>query len=350
MSAVTAKALNWTEMGLVPDSVIRAGIRRLLDRKRAEIRSGDVEYASSITNRFVEMMDGSPIALVPDRANEQHYEVPAAFFSEVLGNRRKYSCCYWPKHVSSLDQAEVAALEITAERADIRDGMQVLDLGCGWGSLSLWIAEHYPNARVTSVSNSSSQRDYIMGAARERGIENIDVHVCDMNDFEAPGSYDRIVSLEMFEHMRNWGLLFEKINGWLNPGGRFFMHIFVHRSTPYEFIDRTESDWMTRHFFTGGIMPSADLPLRFAGKLAIDKRWSWNGRHYAKTCNAWLERMDARRSAVMPILRDTYGAEDADRWWMRWRMFFMACAELFDTGTGDEWYVGHYLFRKAGDS
>ncbi|MEO1248010.1 MAG: cyclopropane-fatty-acyl-phospholipid synthase family protein [Pseudomonadota bacterium] len=348
MSAVTAKALNWTEMGLVPDPVIRAGIRRLLERKRSEIRSGDVEHASNVTNRFVEMMNASPIALVPEQANEQHYEVPAAFFDEVLGKHRKYSCCYWPKHVSSLDEAECAALELTAERAGIADGMQVLDLGCGWGSLSLWIAEHYPNSSVTSVSNSRSQREHIMAAAKTRGLDNVDVHVCDMNDFEAPGSYDRVVSLEMFEHMRNYGVLFEKISRWLKPDGRFFMHVFAHRTTPYEFIDRGESDWMTRYFFTGGIMPSADLPLRFADHLAIENRWFWNGSHYAKTSNAWLANMDSRKAAIMPILRDTYGADDADRWWMRWRMFFMACAELFDFDTGDEWFVAHYRFRRSG--
>ncbi len=347
MSAVTAKALNWTEMGLVPDSVIRAGIRRLLERKRNGIRSGDVEHAARVTNDFVDMMNASPIALVPDLANEQHYEVPAGFFAEVLGDRRKYSCGYWPDGVSTLDESEVAALELTVERADIRDGMQVLDLGCGWGSLSLWIAEKFPTVSVTSVSNSASQRDFILQSATERGLSNVDVIVCDMNDFEAPGSYDRIVSLEMFEHMRNHGLLFEKINGWLKPGGRFFMHIFVHRTTPYEYIDRGDSDWMTRYFFAGGIMPSVDLPLRFADHLSIDKRWTWNGRHYAKTCNAWLRKMDANKASIMPILADTYGANDADRWWMRWRMFFMACAELFDTGTGDEWFVAHYRFRKV---
>ncbi len=349
MSAVTARALNWTEMGLVPDSVVRAGIRRLLERKRREIRSGEVEHATNITNRFVEMMNASPIALVPDRANEQHYEVPSEFFSECLGKHRKYSCCYWPKHVNTLDEAEAAALEVTAERAGIKDGMDVLDMGCGWGSLSLWIAEHYPQATVTSVSNSSSQRDFIMQQARARGLENIQAHTIDMNDFEAPGTYDRIVSLEMFEHMRNWGVLFEKINRWLKPEGRFFMHIFAHRSTPYEYIDRGDSDWMTRYFFAGGIMPSQDLPLRFTDHLAVDKRWAWNGKHYAKTCNAWLEKMDANKDSVMPILRDTYGDKDADRWWMRWRMFYMACAELFDTDTGDEWFVGHYRFKKRGD-
>ncbi len=350
MSGVTAKALNWTEMGLVPDSVIRAGIRRLLERKRSEIRSGDVEHASAVTNGFVKMMNTSPIALVPDQANEQHYEVPAAFFDEVLGKHRKYSCCYWPKGVGSLDAAEAAALELTAERAGIEDGMDILDLGCGWGSLSLWLAERFPNSRITSVSNSGSQREHIMRLAGECGLNNVEAHTCDMNDFEAPGHYDRILSLEMFEHMRNYGVLFGKISRWLKPDGRFFMHIFVHRTTPYEFIDRRESDWMTRYFFAGGIMPSADLPLRFADDLAIERRWFWNGSHYAKTANAWLTNMDSRKQAIMPILEDTYGAEDADRWWMRWRMFFMACAELFDFGSGDEWFVAHYRFRRSGGS
>ena len=350
MSAVTARALTWTESGFVPDAMVRAGIRRLLDRRRNEIRSGDVEHASRVTNRLVERMNDSPIALVPESANEQHYEVPAAFFAEVLGARRKYSCCYWPKHVTGLDEAETAALAMTAERAGIGSGMQVLDLGCGWGALSLWLAEHYPDTRVTSVSNSASQRDYILSIARDRGLDNIAAQVCDMNDFAAPaGTYDRIVSLEMFEHLRNWDILFAKIDRWLKPDGLFFLHIFVHRTTPYEYIDRGDSDWMTRYFFAGGMMPSAGLPLRFARHLAIDRRWAWNGKHYAKTCNAWLARMDSRKAAIMPILCDTYGAAEADRWWIRWRMFFMACAELFATGSGDEWFVGHYRFGKRGE-
>lgn len=349
MSAVTARALTWTESGLVPDTVVRAGIRRLLDRRRNEIRSGDAEHASRVTNRFVERMNDSPIALVPESANEQHYEVPAAFFAEMLGARRKYSCCYWPKHVTGLDEAETAALAMTAERAGIGSGMQVLDLGCGWGALSLWLAERYPDTRVTAVSNSASQRDYILSAARDRGLDNIAAQVRDMNDFAAPaGTYDRVVSLEMFEHMRNWGMLFAKIDRWLKPDGLFFLHVFVHRTTPYEYVDRGDSDWMTRYFFAGGMMPSADLPLRFAKHLAIGRRWAWNGKHYAKTCNAWLARMDSRKAAIMPILRDTYGAAEADRWWMRWRVFFMACAELFATGSGDEWFVGHYRFGKRG--
>ena len=221
-------------------------------------------------------------------------------------------------------------------------------MGCGWGSLSLWIAEQYPGSVVTSVSNSRSQQDYILRVAAERGLENIEVHVCDMNDFAAPGHYDRICSIEMFEHMRNYAELFRRISEWLEPDGRFFMHIFTHRTTPYEYIDRGPSDWMSRHFFSGGIMPSTDLPLRFADHLSIEKVWHWNGTHYAKTCNAWLDLMDGRRDAVMPILADTYGEADADRWWMRWRMFFMACAELFDYDGGDEWFVSHYRFSKSG--
>jgi cyclopropane-fatty-acyl-phospholipid synthase len=329
--------------------VIRAGIRRLLDRKLKEIHATDVEKAAIIKNRFVQMMGESPIALVPHLANEQHYEVPAAFYSEVLGKNRKYSCCYWPTGVNDLDAAEDAALNVTAERAGIEDGMKVLDLGCGWGSLSLWIAEHFPKASVTSVSNSRSQRDYIVRAAENRGIENIEVHVCDMNDFAAPGTYDRIVSVEMFEHMRNYPELFRRISNWLEPDGRFFMHIFCHRTTPYEYIDRGPSDWMSRYFFSGGIMPSADLPMRIGGDLSVERHWQWNGDHYARTLRAWLDKMDARKGAVMPILENTYGKDQADRWRMRWRIFFMACEELFACNGGREWYVSHYLLKRVGD-
>lgn len=349
MTTVAVKALSWTEAGMVPDKVIRHGIRRLLDRKRREIRAGDVEHAADLTNEFVAMMDGAPIAPLPELANAQHYEVPAAFFEQVLGTHRKYSCCYWGKGVGSLDEAEAAALAQTAERAGIADGMTVLDLGCGWGSLTLWIAEHYPQTTVTAVSNSQSQHVYIAAQAEARGLGNVDVRVGDMNDFEPGQSFDRIVSVEMFEHMRNYGELFRRIGRWLTDDGRFFMHIFTHRTTPYAFEDRGPSDWMSRHFFSGGIMPSADLPLRFADALRIESRWHWAGTHYARTCNAWLSLMDQRRAAVMPILESTYGRKDAERWWMRWRMFFMACAELFDYGDGQEWFVSHYRFAKAGD-
>jgi cyclopropane-fatty-acyl-phospholipid synthase len=348
MSAITAKAVSWTESGLVPDTVIRAGIRRLLESKRKEIHSGDVEYAANTLNRFVDMMNESPIALVPDLANEQHYEVPVDFFSRVMGDHLKYSCCYWPSHVSDLSEAEEAALELSVTRAGIEDGMKVLDLGCGWGSLSLWIAEHFPNTSVTSVSNSASQRDFILQQASDRSVQNIDVIACDMNEFVTDSRFDRVVSIEMFEHMRNYAELFRRIDDWLLPDGRFFMHIFCHRSTPYEYIDKGPTDWMSRHFFSGGIMPSADLPLRFAESLGIVSRWHWSGTHYARTCNAWLNNMDTNEDAIMPILVGCYGEANASLWWQRWRIFFMACAELFDYDEGLEWYVGHYLFQKAG--
>ncbi len=347
MSALTARAVSWTESGLVPDAVIRAGIRRLLESRRKAIHSGDVEYAANSLNQFVAMMNGSPIALVPDLANEQHYEVPSDFFVHVMGDHLKYSCCYWPSKVSNLSEAEAAALELSVERAGIEDGMQVLDLGCGWGSLSLWIAEHFPGASVTSVSNSTSQREFILGQASEQSIDNIDVIACDMNDFATAKRFDRVVSIEMFEHMRNYGELFRRINEWLLPDGRFFMHIFCHRTTAYEYIDKGPTDWLSRYFFSGGIMPSADLPLRFADSLSIAKRWHWNGQHYAKTCNAWLHNMDRNEGGIMPIFAECYGENNASLWWQRWRIFFMACAELFDYGEGHEWYVGHYLFQKA---
>jgi len=347
MSAITSKAVSWTESGLVPDTVIRAGIRRLLESKRKEICSGDVEHAAKTTNRFVAMMNDSPIALLPDLANEQHYEVPAEFFSQVMGENLKYSCCYWLKHTNSLSEAEAAAIELSVTRAGIEDGMQVLDLGCGWGSLSLWIAEHLPNASVTSVSNSRSQRDFILSQASDRAIQNIDVIACDMNDFSTDKRFNGVISIEMFEHMRNYGELFRRIDNWLLPDGRFFMHIFCHRTTPYEYFDKGPGDWMSRHFFSGGIMPSASLPLRFAGNLSIDKQWHWDGQHYARTCNAWLDNMDRNKDTIMPILADCYGEKNASLWWQRWRIFFMACAELFDYDDGQEWFVGHYLFSKT---
>ena len=354
MSTAAHKAsstvLAWTEKGLVPDSVIRAGIRRLCRQRLKDIQADDPQGAATALDSFVEGMNKSPIALVPELANEQHYEVPAAFFDEVLGVHRKYSCCHWDDDTRNLDQAENSALQITCARAGIEDGMAVLDLGCGWGSLSLWIAQQYPNCMVTSVSNSAPQRQHIEQLARERGLDNLRVITRDMNDFapqhlpEQP--YDRIVSVEMFEHMRNYRELFRHISGWLKPGGRFFMHIFCHRLCAYEFLDEGPSDWMGRHFFSGGIMPSDDLPLRFQEHLRLIRHWRWNGGHYERAANAWLANMDARRAAIMPILAATYGEARAEQWFQRWRIFFMACAELFGLEDGREWYVGHYLFER----
>ena len=336
-------ATQLAESGFIPDSVIRLGIRRLLRERRKSILpsngSGKDELAA-----FVNMMNQSPIALVPQVANEQHYEVPASFFTEVLGKHRKYSCCYWEEDTPGLDEAELASLRCTAERAGIADGMDILDLGCGWGSFSLYAAEHYPAARITSVSNSSSQRAYIEEQARQRGLSNLRVITTDMNDFQAGKRFDRIVSIEMFEHMRNYRLLFERISHWLKPGGRFFMHIFCHRTAAYEFVDAGPADWMSRHFFSGGIMPSENLPLQFQEHLAIENQWRWEGQHYQKTAEAWLQNMDARKDRIRPLFDQVYGEKDSQMWFMRWRIFFLSVSELFGAYDGQEWFVGHYLF------
>jgi len=350
MNPFATNAISWTEHGLVPDMAIRAGIRRLLGDRLDEIHADDAEKAAEALREFICKMQMADIAPLPKLANEQHYELPAAFFADVLGAHRKYSSCYWPSEVQTLEHAEAEALSITCARAGIENGMSVLDLGCGWGSLSLWMAEYYPDCRIAAVSNSNGQRQHILAEASRRALGNIDVLTCDMNDFEAPGGYDRVVSVEMFEHMRNYEALFDRIDRWLNPGGRFFMHIFCHRLCAYAFEDKGPSDWMSRHFFSGGFMPSFDLPLHFQRNLVLANRWVWDGRHYEKTANAWLANMDARKDKIMLIFRDTYGPERAQQWFMRWRMFFMACAELFGHARGQEWFVAHYLFSRRGDA
>jgi len=344
--SVPGRAIDWTEQGQVPDAVIRAGIRRLLRRRLIDIHADDAERACTVTEDFAAQMRQAPIALVPEKANEQHYEVPADFFALVLGRHRKYSACYWPEQVVSLDQAESAALTLTCERAGIADGMSILELGCGWGSLTLWLAAHYPHARITAVSNSHSQRDYIVAQAACRGHSNVTVLTCDMNDFDTEQRFDRVLSVEMFEHMRNWHALFEHVGEWLRPRGRFFMHVFVHRAVPYAFEIRDASDWMSRHFFARGMMPSDDLALRFQERMQLLARWRWDGTHYEKTANAWLANLDLQRAQALPVLARTYGEASAAQWLQRWRIFFLACAELFGYNRGQEWWVSHYLFER----
>jgi cyclopropane-fatty-acyl-phospholipid synthase len=344
--SVPRLAVNWIEQGLVPDGVIRAGIRRLARQRLAEIRADDAEAAADRLEAFVAEMQRSPVALVPEKANEQHYEVPAAFFELALGNHRKYSSCYWPQGVTRLDDAESAALALTCERAGLDDGQRILELGCGWGSLTLWMAAHYPNAHITAVSNSNSQREHILSEAARRQLGNVTVLTCDMNRFDSSDRFDRIVSVEMFEHMRNWRELLARVHRWLEPGGRFFMHVFVHRSVPYAFDVRDASDWMSRHFFSGGMMPSDDLAALFQEHLRLARRWRWDGTHYEKTANAWLVNLDARRDEALTILAAVYGAEAAEHWLQRWRIFFMACAELFGYDRGQQWWISHYLFER----
>ena len=337
-------ALELTESGYLPDSLIRHGIRRLLQQRLKEIHISDIDRMAEDQSTFISSMDDSPVALLPDRANEQHYEVPQEFYRHVLGQLQKYSCCYWGENTGSLETAEKLALQKTCENADIRDGMHILELGCGWGSLTLWMARNYPSSQITAVSNSASQRQYILKKAGEHGINNVDVITADMNDFDIDKTFDRVVSVEMFEHMRNYRKLFKRVSQWLDADGRFFMHIFVHRSAPYLFEDKDKSDWMSRYFFSGGMMPSDDLPLFFQNDLMIEKRWRWNGSHYQKTAEAWLENLDRNKNQLWPVLEQTYGIDFAKMWFMRWRMFFLSVSELFGANNGNEWYVSHYLF------
>ena len=346
MSAATRLAINWVEQGLVPDAVIRKGIRRLCEQRLREISAGDCESASVQTERFVRSMDAAEIAPVPHLANEQHYEVPAEFFALALGPHRKYSSAWWPQDTTGLAQAEAAALAATCEHAELADGQTILELGCGWGSLTLWMAEHFPHSHISGVSNSHSQRAWILGEARRRGLRNVEVITADMNRLCVEQRFDRVVSVEMFEHMRNWRELFGRVHDSLRPGGRFFMHVFCHRSTPYAFVDGGPSDWMSRHFFSGGMMPSDELALRCQDPLRLRQRWRWDGRNYEKTANAWLANVDARRADVLFVLAATYGEANAAQWLQRWRIFFMACAELFGYRDGQEWWVSHYLFER----
>ena len=346
MSTTTARAVSWVEQGLVPDRVVRLGIRRLLKERLAEVHAADAQAAEEANQAFIEEMRRAPIALVPEKANEQHYEVPAEFFAKTLGPHRKYSSCFWAEGVEDLGQAEAAALAITCERAGLADGQDILELGCGWGSLSLWMADRYRNSRITAVSNSHSQRRHVEEQAQARGLANLRVITCDVNRFEAQaGHFDRVVSVEMFEHLRNWPHVFARVAGWLKPGGRFFMHVFAHKGAPYAFVEKDESDWMSRHFFSGGMMPSDDLALNFQDDLRLMERWRWDGTHYQKTAEAWLRHMDAARDELMPLMASTYGAA-ADTWWQRWRLFFMSVAELFGHADGQQWWVSHYLFAK----
>jgi cyclopropane-fatty-acyl-phospholipid synthase len=345
MQKATNLAINWVENGYVPDPVIRAGIRRLLKERLIEIRADDAAAAMAIASTFAETMRAAPVALLPEKANEQHYEVPAEFFMYALGQQRKYSSCWWSDGVNTLDEAEAAALAATCARAGLANGQDVLELGCGWGSLTLWMARHYPASRITAVSNSQSQRAYIQSELSRHSLRNVQVITCDINDFAAPERYDRVVSVEMFEHLRNWQEAFSRVRSWLRPEGRFFLHVFAHRLTPYAFIARDEGDWMSRHFFAGGMMPSDDLALRFQDDLRCVCQWRWDGTHYERTANAWLANMDANRALIEPILANTYGADQVTVWWMRWRIFFMSCAELFGYDHGQQWWVSHYLFE-----
>jgi len=330
------------EKDLLPDWAIRKGIRRLLaQRIREEAPQYDeTAYVADLKNR--------PVAEDTRAANEQHYEVPTAFYRHSLGKRLKYSGCLYPNGTEPLDAAEEAMLALYVERSQLKDGQTILELGCGWGSLSLYLAERFPGSAIAAVSNSRTQKEYIDGEARRRGFANLRIITADMNVFDiAAGQFDRVVSVEMFEHMKNYQVLLSRVARWLKPGGLLFVHIFTHRLFSYHFVARDASDWMARYFFTGGQMPAHSLLTRFQDDLTLQGDWIVNGRHYRQTAEHWLKRMDAHREEIYPLFVDTYGAENARKWWVYWRVFYMSCAELWGYRNGEEWLVSHYLFKKA---
>lgn len=338
--SLIASAINVVERAPLPDPVLRMGVSYLVGRTRDRLSKAP----SSETSAFARQMTDYPIAVHTKEANAQHYEVPARFFELTLGPRRKYSCCYYDTPETTLAQAEERALEETAMHAGLADGQNILELGCGWGSLSIFMAEKYPNARITAVSNSSSQRAFIEAQAARLGLDNLHVITADMNDFAANGRFDRIVSVEMFEHMSNWRPLLTRLREWLTRDGRVFIHIFTHRNQPYRFDHAEKADWIAQHFFTGGIMPSRQLMHAFGDIFTVEKEWLWNGVHYQRTALDWLTNFDARSDEIGIVLRDAYGA-DSSLWRRRWRLFFLATEGLFGDSEGEEWGVSHYCLR-----
>ena len=338
--------INQAEKGRIPDFLIKAGIRNLCSQRLKWVDEMEEENLVKHNENWVKKLKNSPIALVPEKANEQHYELPPKFFELVLGANLKYSCGLWNQN-SDLDKSESDMLEIYIEKSGIKDGMDILELGCGWGSLTFFMAKSFPQSKITAVSNSNDQREYIESKCKLNNIENINVITCDMNDFNISKKFDTVISIEMFEHMRNYEKLLKKISSFLKEKGTLFVHIFSHKSIVYPYEDRGPSDWMAREFFSGGLMPSHDLLSNFQDDLKLQKKWVISGEHYKKTSYAWLQKLDKNKSTIIELFKKTYGTNEAIIWFNRWRIFFLACAEMFGMKNGSEWGVSHYLFKKG---
>lgn len=336
------------EQNKVPDFLLRKGIRNLLQQRLDDENKGNVEAQQAHLMSLIGQLKTSPIAVNTVDANQQHYEVPTKFYQYCLGKNLKYSSCYFKDGVTDLNTAEDDMLELTCQRAGLENGQSVLELGCGWGSLSMYMAAKYPRSNFTVVSNSRTQKMFIDLTAKDRGLKNLTVITADMNTFKIDEQFDRVVSVEMFEHMRNYTLLLKKVASFLKDDGKLFIHIFTHKEYAYLFEVIDETDWMSKYFFTGGIMPSDDLMFYFNEDLVVKKHWHVNGTHYGKTAEAWLKNMDSHKAEIMPLFEETYGKENAVKWWVYWRIFYMACAELWNYNKGNEWIVSHYLFQKSG--
>lgn len=344
-----SKVISAMESGLIPDGLIRLGIRKLSKKRLDEIATGSTQDDEYSRQKYLDELKLLPLAIHTNEANEQHYELPSNFFTHVLGKNLKYSSCFWTKDTNNLDSAEDLAINETIKRAEIQDGHHILELGCGWGSLTLEMAKRFPNSKIVAISNSASQKAFIDSEASKRKLNNILILTRDISRQENLAieftTFDRVVSVEMFEHFKNYEILLSKVADVLTNEGKLFVHIFTHRKYAYPFETQGDDNWMGKYFFTGGQMPSHDLLMSFQKHLYLEKTWIWDGTHYEKTSNAWLENMDRNKSIIMPILKQTYG-DQSSIWFQRWRIFFMACAELFGYSNGQEWGVSHYLFSK----
>ena len=343
------KIIQLAEKGILPDRLIRLGINHLNKIRLKQAKVLGPEEVSKKHQEWVEKLTASPLALVPEKANEQHYEVPPKFFELVLGSNLKYSSGFWGDGIKTLDQSEELMLSLTCERAELENGQSILELGCGWGSLTCFMGKKFPDSKIVAVSNSNDQKIFIQQKCSELKLNNIEVIKADMNDFSINKTFDRVVSVEMFEHMRNYDLLLKRIHNWLNNDGKLFVHIFSHKELAYPFENKSDGDWMAREFFSGGQMPSHHLLLHFQNHMKIESLWRLDGTHYEKTSLAWLIKMDKNKSKILKIFSETYGNDNAKKWFQRWRIFFMSCEGLFGYNNGIEWGVSHYRFQKMKD-